>query len=66
MNLTTISLFESARGNFSLPLRRSCLESGNQPFSGSGGRNESNSHQLARIGERNIFHQLDVHHVNKV
>ena len=33
---------------------------------GSGGRNESNSHQLARIGERKIFHELDVHHVSKV
>ena len=30
---------------------------------GSGGRNESNSHQLARIGEKKIFHELDVHHV---
>ena len=29
----------------------------------SGGRNESNSHQLVRIGERKIFHELDVHHV---
>ena len=33
---------------------------------GSGGRNDSNSHQLARIGERKIFHELDVHHVQKV
>ena len=33
---------------------------------GSGGRNEANSHQLARIGERKIFHELDVHHVKKV
>ena len=33
---------------------------------GSGGRNESNSHQLARIGEKKIFHELDVHHVYKV
>ena len=30
---------------------------------GSRGRNESNSHQLARIGEKKIFHILDVHHV---
>ena len=29
----------------------------------SGGRNESKSHQLARIGEKKIFHELDVHHV---
>ena len=33
---------------------------------GSGGRNESNSQQLARIGEKKIFHQLDVHLVQKV
>ena len=32
----------------------------------SGGRNESNSHELARIGEKNIFHDFDVHHVQKV
>ena len=30
-----------------------------------GGRNWSNSHQLPRIGEKKIFHQLDVHHVQK-
>ena len=33
---------------------------------GSGGRNESNSNQLARIGEPKIFPELDVHHVLKV
>ena len=33
---------------------------------GSGGRNESNSHRLAGIGERKIFHEVDVHHVQKV
>ena len=32
----------------------------------SGGRNESNSHQLAGIGQKKIFHELDVHHVKKV
>ena len=30
------------------------------------GPNESNSHQLARIGEKKIFHELDVHHVYKI
>ena len=35
-------------------------------FLGSGGRNGSNSHQLARIGEKKIFHEPDVHHVYKV
>ena len=32
----------------------------------SGGRNESNSHQLARIDEKKIFHKFDVHHVQTV
>ena len=29
----------------------------------SGGRNESNSHHVARIGEKKIFDELDIHHV---
>ena len=29
----------------------------------SGGRNESNSHQVARIAEKIVFHELDVYHV---
>ena len=32
---------------------------------GSGDRNDFNSHQLARIGKEKIFHELDVHHVQK-
>ena len=32
----------------------------------SGGQNESNSHQLARIGEKKFFYELIVHHVYKV
>ena len=32
----------------------------------SGGRNESNRHLLAGIGEKKIFHQLDVDRVQKV
>ena len=31
----------------------------------SGGRNESNSHELAGIGKKKIFHELDAHHVKK-
>ena len=49
--------------NFSLSRRTSCLESRNESFLGSEGRNDSNSHLLARIGEKKIFHELDVHHV---
>ena len=33
---------------------------------GSGGRNESNSHPLARMDEKKVFHELNVHHVYKV
>ena len=33
---------------------------------GSEARSETNSHQLARIGEKKMFHELDVHHVYKV
>ena len=33
---------------------------------GSGCQNDPNSDQLARIGEKKIFHELDVHHVCKV
>ena len=33
---------------------------------GYGGRNESNSDELAAIGEKKIFHEIDVHHVKKV
>ena len=32
----------------------------------SGGRNECNSHQLAGMGEKKFFHELDVHHVKTV
>ena len=35
-------------------------------FLGSGCQNESNSDQLARIGEKKIFHALDVRHNYKV
>ena len=35
----------------------------NKTFFGSGGRNQSNRHLLAGIGEKKIFHELDVHHV---
>ena len=33
---------------------------------GSGGQNESKCQKLAPIGERKSFHELDVHHVQKV
>ena len=33
---------------------------------GSGGQNESNCQELAPIGEKKSFHELDVYHVYKV
>ena len=59
MSLTAISSLESARRKFFIN-STSCLESSNQTFLGSGGQNESNSHQLARSGENKIFHELDI------
>ena len=35
----------------------------NQTFFGSGGRNESNRYLLDGIGQKEIFHEIDVHHV---
>ena len=63
MSLTTICSLESARRKFFMnPTQNMCknLESN---VLGSGGRNESNSHQLARIGEKKIFHKHDTEHV---
>ena len=33
---------------------------------GSGGENESNTHQFARIRDQKIFHEFDVHDFYKV
>ena len=63
MSLTAISSLESARRKFLRTRRTSCLQRRNQTFLGSGARNESNNHQDVRIGEKKIFHELDVHHV---
>ena len=64
MTLIPNSSLESARKKiFDEPGRTSCLESGNQSFLGSGGRNDPNTAQFARIGKKEIFDELDVHHV---
>ena len=66
MILTANSSQESARRKFFMNRRTSGLESRNETFLGSGARNDSNSQQLARIGEKKIFHEHDVHHVQKI
>ena len=66
MSLTPISWLESARRYFSWTRRTWCLESRNQTFLGSGGRNESHTHQFARIGLKKFSHEFGVHDVYKV
>ena len=41
-------------------------KSRNHLFLESGCQNESNTHELALIGEKKIFHELNVHHVYKL
>ena len=65
MSLRAISSFETARRKFFMNSTYIMSRMQDQTFLGSGGRNESNSHQLARIGQRKIFHELDVHHARK-
>ena len=65
MSLTAISSLKSARRKFFMNSTYiMCRKLESNVFC-SRARNESNSHQLARIGENKIFHELDVHHVLK-
>ena len=63
VSLAVISLFPQARFKFLMKSTYIMSRKKDQTFLGSGGRNESNSHQLARIGGKKIFHEVDVHHV---
>ena len=63
MSLTAISSLESARRKFFMNSTYKMSRSGNQTFLHSGGRNGSNSHELAGIGKKKIFHELNLHHV---
>ena len=66
MSLTAISSLGSARRKFFMNSTYIMSTKEETLTFGSGCKNESNSHQLARIGEKKIFHELDVHHVYKV
>ena len=66
MSLTANTPLESTRRKFFMNSTYIILQSRNHLFLGSGCQNESNSHQIARIGEKKIFYELDVHHVYKV
>ena len=63
MSLTGICSPESARRKFFMNSTYIMSKSRNQTFLGSGARNESNRHLLAGMGEKKIFHELEVHHV---
>ena len=69
MTLTPLSSLESARKKFlmnSTYIMSREWESnvfGNQTFLGIGDRNDSNTALFARIGEKKILDELDVHHV---
>ena len=62
MNLTAICSLESAKRKLSMNSTQNMCKNLESNVFGSGGRNESNSHQVARIGEKKIFHELDAHH----
>ena len=62
MSQTAISSLESARRTFFMNSTYIMSIKYESNVFGLRRRNESNSHQLDRIGERKIFHELDVHH----
>ena len=66
MSLTAISSLELTRKKFFMNPTQNMCKNLKSNVLGSGGRNESNSHQLARIEEKRIFQELEVHHVCKV
>ena len=66
MSLTTNTPLESARRKFLMTSTYPFLQIRNHLFLGSGRQNESNSQYPARIDEKKIFHEHDVHHVYKV
>ena len=66
MSLTGICSLEWARRKFFMNSKYIMSRKLEQNVFGSGGRNQSNRHLLAGIGDNIIFHELDVHHVSKV
>ena len=63
MSLSAESSVQSARRKFFMNSTYIMSRSWNQTFLGSAGQNESKCQKLSRIGEKKIFHELDVHHV---
>ena len=64
MSLTAMRLLESARRKFFMTRRTSCPQSRIQTSFGIiEGEMSPTAMNLLRIGEKKIFHELDVHHV---
>ena len=63
MSLTAIHSLESTRRKFFMNSTYKMSRKWVSDLFGSGGRNKSNSHQLARNGEKKIFDEHDVDHV---
>ena len=63
MSLTAISSLKSARRKLFMNTTQNMCKNLESNVLGSGGRNESNSHQLAQIGDKKTFHELDPEHV---
>ena len=64
MSRTDVSSLESARGKFFMNSTHiMSRKRRNQTFLRSEDRNESNRCELARIGKRKIFHELDANHI---
>ena len=63
MTLTPLHSHESARKKFLMNSTYIMSKTWDQTFLGSRGRNESNTHHFARIEEKTIFDELDVHPV---
>ena len=66
MTLRPLSSPESARKNFFINSTYIMSRKWESNLFGSGGLNDSNTAQFARIGKKKIFDELDVHHVQKV
>ena len=66
MSRTAMSWLESARREFFMNSAHIVSRKKESNVSDLRRPNESNSHQLAGIGEKKIFDELDLHHVKKV
>ena len=63
MTLTPLSSLESARKKFLMNATYVMSRKWESNVFCSEGRNDPNTAQFARIGEKKIFDELDVHHV---